>query len=251
MPTSSENQAAIVTGASRGIGLSIAAALVRDGFKVCITGRGEPGLIEAVESLGGSARATYVPGRADDPSHQRAVVEATMDRFGRIDVLVNNAGINPAFGPIVSIDLGAARKTLEVNVLGALAWTQAVYGAWMRDNGGVIVNLASAAGVQAAEGIGGYGVSKAALIALTRQLGYELGPTIRVNAVAPAIVKTRFAGALYEGREDEVAGKYPLARLGVPDDIAEAVAFLAGERSSWITGQTIVLDGGLMLGGRL
>jgi NAD(P)-dependent dehydrogenase (short-subunit alcohol dehydrogenase family) len=152
---------------------------------------------------------------------------------------------------VIKVGVEAARKTINVNVLGSLGWTQAAHAAWMKEHGGVVVNVASAAGLHAAEGIGMYGVSKAALIALTRQLGHELGPGVRVNAVAPAIIKTDFAKALYEGREDEVALAYPLGRLGVPTDVAEAVAFLAGPSSKWITGQTIVVDGGLLLGGRL
>lgn len=251
MNRDSPSPVAIVTGASRGIGLGIAGALVRDGLRVCITGRTESDLAAAVESLGGPGKVMYVAGKADDPDHQTATVNATIERFGSVDVLVNNAGINPTYGPIVSIDLKAVRKTFDVNILGALAWTQAVHKAWMKNNGGVIVNIASAAGFQAAEGIGVYGVSKAAVVALTRQLGHELGPGIRVNAVAPAIIKTDFAKALYDGREAEVAAAYPLGRLGAPNDVAEAVAFLAGDASTWITGQTIVIDGGLMLGGRL
>lgn len=242
---------ALVTGASRGIGLAIASALVRDGFRVCITGRTEATLEEAVETLGGPDRAMYRVGKADDPKHQVAAVTATVESFGSIDVLINNAGINPTYGPVITVGLEAARKTIDVNVLGSLAWTQAAYEAWMKDHGGVVVNVASAAGLHAANGIGMYGVSKAAVIALTKQLGYELGPGVRVNAVAPAVVKTDFAKALYEGREDDVARAYPLGRLGVPTDVAEAVAFLAGTSSTWITGQTVVIDGGVMLGGRL
>ena len=246
-----ESPVAIVTGASRGIGLAIAHALIADGYRVCITARDTVGLEAAVEQLGGQGRAMFVAGAADDAEHRRATVEATMDHFGRIDLLVNNAGINPAYGPLIDIDPAPARKTVEVNLLGTLAWTQEVYKAWQRENGGCVVNVASAAGLHAAEGIGIYGVSKAAVIALTRQLAHELGPRVRVNAVAPAVVKTRFAKALYDSREAEVAEQYPLARLGEPEDVAAAVAYLAGPTSSWVTGQTIVVDGGLLLGGRL
>jgi NAD(P)-dependent dehydrogenase (short-subunit alcohol dehydrogenase family) len=248
---STARRAAVITGASRGIGLAIAHAFVADGYRVCITGRTEQSLVEAVAELGGSAHAVHVAGAADDPEHRRATVAATLEQFGRIDTLVNNAGINPSYGPLIEVDIAAARKTLEVNVLGTLAWTQAVHAAWMGEHGGSIVNLGSVAGLHAAEGIGVYGTSKAAVIALTRQLGHELGPRIRVNAVAPAVVKTRFAKALYDGRESEVAARYPLARLGVPDDVAAAVAYLAGPNSGWITGQTLVIDGGVLLGGRL
>ena len=114
---------------------------------------------------------------------------------------------------------------------------------------GAIVNIASIAGVRPSPGIGYYGVSKSALIGLTLQLADELSPAVRVNAVAPAVVKTRFASALYQGREDELAKGYLLGRLGVPEDVASAVAFLASADASWITGQTLVLDGGLTLRG--
>jgi NAD(P)-dependent dehydrogenase (short-subunit alcohol dehydrogenase family) len=119
----------------------------------------------------------------------------------------------------------------------------------MGDHGGSVVNVASIAGLRPSPGIGLYGVSKAALIRLTTELAVELAPGIRVNAVAPAVVKTKFATALYEGREEQVSASYPLKRLGVPSDIAGAVTFLLSDEASWITGQTIVLDGGVTLVG--
>jgi NAD(P)-dependent dehydrogenase (short-subunit alcohol dehydrogenase family) len=121
----------------------------------------------------------------------------------------------------------------------------------MAEHGGCVVNMASVTGVTAATGLGVYGTSKAAVIAMTRQLGDELGPRVRVNAVAPGVIKTDFSRALYEGNESEVESTYPMRRLGTPDDIAGAVLFLASQDASWITGQTIVVDGGLTLGGRL
>jgi len=176
-------------------------------------------------------------------------VAKTIEAFGRLDMLVNNTGINPSYGPIADTDLAAAAKIFAVNVLAPLAWTKLVRDAWMGEHGGSIVNVSSVAGLRPSPGIGMYGVSKAALIRLTTELAVELGPGIRVNAVAPAVVKTKFATALYEGREDEVSAAYPLKRLGVPEDIAGAVAFLLSDQASWITGQTIVLDGGVTLSG--
>ena len=117
--------------------------------------------------------------------------------------------------------------------------------------GGAIVNISSISGIRPAPGIAFYGVTKAALIHLTEELAVELAPKVRVNAVAPAVVKTRFATVLYEGREEQVASTYPLGRLGVPDDVASAVAFLASDDAAWITGQTLVLDGGVLLKGGL
>jgi NAD(P)-dependent dehydrogenase (short-subunit alcohol dehydrogenase family) len=246
-----KDRVAIVTGASRGIGLGIAAELVRQGAKVCVTARGADALAAAVAELGGPDVAIAVPGKADDAEHHAETVARTMAAFGRLDMLVNNAGINPVYGPIADIDPAAAAKILAVNVLAPLAWTRRARDAWMGEHGGSIVNVSSVAGVRASPGIGMYGVSKAALIRLTVELAVELGPQIRVNAVAPAVVKTKFATALYEGREEQVSAAYPLKRLGVPEDIAGAVAFLLSDQASWITGQTLVLDGGVTLVGGL
>jgi NAD(P)-dependent dehydrogenase (short-subunit alcohol dehydrogenase family) len=246
-----KDRVAIITGASRGIGLGVAKELTERGAKVCITARKPEALEEAVGQLGGPDHAIFVPGKADDPDHQDEAVARTLDAFGRVDYLVNNTGINPVFGPMIDIDLSAAAKILAVNVLAPLAWTRKVRDAWMGEHGGAIVNVASIAGLRASPGIGFYGVSKAALIRATMELAVDLSPSIRVNAVAPAIVKTKFAGALIGEHEEAVSQAYPLKRLGIPADIASAVAFLLSDDSSWITGQTIVLDGGVSLGGGL
>jgi NAD(P)-dependent dehydrogenase (short-subunit alcohol dehydrogenase family) len=178
------------------------------------------------------------------------VVDTVLGQFGPVTTLVNNIGINPAYGPIGALDLGAARKMIDVNVLGTIGWVQEALRGGLSD-GGSIVNISSVSGVRPAPGIGFYGVTKAALIHLTEELAVELAPKVRVNAVAPAVVKTRFATALYEGREEEVAATYPLGRLGVPEDVAGAVAFLCGRDAGWITGQTLVLDGGVTLTGNV
>lgn len=237
---------ALITGASRGIGYSIAEAFVARGDRVCLTGRTEGTLKEAVDGLGAD-RAVYVVGKAHDEAHQAAAVERAMEVFGRIDYLVNNAGTNPVFGPIADLDLNAARKVFETNVISALGMAQKTWHAWQKDNGGAIVNIASVAGLAPSPFIAAYGVSKAALINLTQQLAHEFAPGVRVNAIAPAVVKTAFARALYEGREGEVAAGYPLGRLGVPSDIGGAAAFLTSGQSDWITGQTLVVDGGVSL----
>ena len=245
-----KERVAIVTGASRGIGLGIAAELVRQGARVCLTARRPEPLAAAVAELGGPDVAIAVPGKSDDADHQAETVARTIETFGRLDMLVNNTGINPVYGPIADTDLAAAAaKILAVNVLAPLAWTKLARDAWMGEHGGSVVNVASVAGLRPSPGIGLYGVSKAALIRLTTELAVELGPGIRVNAVAPAVVKTKFATALYEGREEEVSATYPLKRLGVPEDVAGAVAFLLSDQASWITGQTLVLDGGITLTG--
>ncbi|MCX4662491.1 SDR family oxidoreductase [Streptomyces uncialis] len=246
MTVRDSGRVALITGASRGIGYGIAAALVARGDKVCVTGRGEEDLREAVAKLGAD-RAVAVPGRAHDEEHQAVAVERAMEAFGRIDFLINNAGTNPVFGPMADLDLGAARKVYETNVISALGFAQRTWKAWQKDNGGAIVNIASVAGVSASPFIGAYGMSKAAMVNLTLQLAHEFAPGVRVNAIAPAVVRTGFASALYEGREEEVTAAYPLGRLGVPEDIGGAAAFLTSDQADWITGQTLTVDGGLFL----
>lgn len=239
-----DGRTAIVTGASRGIGLAIAQRLVADGARVVITARNQETLDEAADRLGGDEHALGVAGRADDSQHQDDVIQQAIRTFGSVDFLVNNTGINPTYGPIVELDLDAARKTFEVNCIAALAWVQKAHAAWMGTHGGAIVNVSSVSGIRAARNIGFYGATKAMLNSITELLALELGPGIRVNAVAPAVVKTRFASALYEGREDEASQAYPLKRLGVPEDVGGVVAFLLSEDAAWITGQTVVIDGG-------
>ncbi|HET7311133.1 MAG TPA: SDR family oxidoreductase [Mycobacteriales bacterium] len=244
-------KAALVTGATRGIGLGIAQEIVDRGGSVCITARKPDELEEAVRTLDpdGTGRAVSARGSADDAEHQQAAVAQTIEAFGRLDFLVNNAAVNPQYGPLMEADLGAVRKVFEVNVVAILAWTQQAWHAWLKDNGGAIINVASVGGLRAGSPIGAYNASKAAVIHLTRQLAVELGPRVRVNGIAPAVVKTKFARALYEGREDEVASHYPLKRLGVPEDTAKLAAFLLSDDASWITGETVTIDGGVTVGG--
>lgn len=245
-------RAAIVTGASRGIGLGIAERLLAEGASVCITARREAELEETLASLGAGDRAIAVRGAADDAEHRAAAVAATLEAFGSLDLLVNNAATNPLYGPSIEADLDAVRKILEVNVVAPLAWAQEAHRAWMGERGGVVLNVASAGGIVAGELLGPYNMSKAALIHQTRHLALELGPRIRVNAIAPAVVRTRFAAPLF-AEEDALAALYPLRRLGEPEDTAALAAFLLSDEASWITGQTIVADGGITLsdpGGR-
>lgn len=234
-----ENTVTLITGASRGIGRAIARRIMAEGGAVVITGRKQDALDAAVAELGPGA--SGIAGHADDPDHRAAVFAHIAERHGHLEHLVNNAGINPAYGPIVDVESSAARKILEVNVLATWEWTRAAMAAGLSRS---VVNLASVAGLGASPGIALYGISKAAVINLTAQLAYELAPQIRVNAVAPAVVKTTFARALYEGREDEVSAEYPLQRLGEPDDVAGPVAFLLSDDAAWITGQTLPIDGG-------
>ena len=207
-----------------------------------ITGRRQESLDAAVAELG--ERASAVAGKADDPTHRAEAFAHVAERHGRLDHLVNNAGINPAWGPVLQIDTAIAHKILAVNVIAALEWTRDAVAAGLTRS---VVNLSSVSGLSASPNISFYGVSKAAIINLTMQLAEELAPSLRVNAVAPAVVKTAFARALYEGREDEVSAQYPLGRLGEIDDVAGPVAFLLSDDAAWITGQTIVIDGGVSI----
>lgn len=244
-----EDRVAIVTGASRGIGLAVAQALIARGVRTCLTGRNAQPLAEAVATLGPD-RAMSVVGKAHDPEHQAETVARVLAEYGRIDYLVNNVGTNPVFGPVIDLPAETVHKILDINLVSAFGWTQQVYRAWQGEHGGAIVNVSSVAGLRPAPGLGIYGMSKAALGYLTEELAVELAPAVRVNAVAPAVVKTKFAAALYEGREEQAAAGYPLGRLGVPADVASAVVFLLSDEASWITGQTLVLDGGsTLLGG--
>jgi NAD(P)-dependent dehydrogenase (short-subunit alcohol dehydrogenase family) len=160
---------------------------------------------------------------------------------------VNNAATNPTFGPMIETEPAAVRKVLEVNVEGALSLTQLAWAAWMSEHGGTVVNVASLGGIRPSPFIGIYNASKAALLHMTRQLALELAPAVRVNAVAPGLVKTDFARALWQPDEAGSAARHPLRRIGVPDDVAAAVLYLASDAAAWITGATIVIDGGLSL----
>jgi NAD(P)-dependent dehydrogenase (short-subunit alcohol dehydrogenase family) len=237
---------ALITGGSRGIGLGIAARFVEAGANVMITSRTAEDLAEAAAGLvaGGAVeeRVAWTAAHVGKPEDARTCVADTLARFGRLDILVNNAGTNPYFGPMIDIDVARAQKTFEVNQLSVLVWTAAAVKAGLR---GSVINMASIGGLEVEPGIGWYNVTKAAVLHITRQLSFELAPDVRVNALAPGLVKTKLAAALWEGPgEDRIAAHVPLRRLGLPDDIATAALFLASDAASWVTGQTFVVDGG-------
>jgi NAD(P)-dependent dehydrogenase (short-subunit alcohol dehydrogenase family) len=255
MHISLEGKVALVTGASRGIGAAIARAYAVAGASVLVTSRKQEALDEVAAGIVdeiGADRAGDVAAfaaHAGDPEQIAACEAATLERWGRVDILVNNAATNPYMGPAVDIDLPRFDKTWEVNYRGPVVWVQEAWRAWMRDSGGIVVNMASTGGLTVAPGIGHYDVTKAALIHLTKTLAHELAPSVRVNAIAPGLVKTDFARALWEPDEAAAASRVPLRRLGEPEDIADAALFLASDMSSWITGQTLVVDGGSLLHG--
>jgi len=244
-----KEKVAIVTGGSRGIGFAIAQAYRAEGAHVVIAARKPDGLREARERLldcKGDGEVVTVVANAGEPDDAQRCVQDTVDRFGRLDILVNNAATNPYMGNLIDIDLPRAEKTVRVNQYGMLAWTRFAWRASMQKQGGAVINIASVGGLIVDPGIGYYNATKAAMLHMTRQLAYELGPQVRVNAIAPGLIKTELARAVWEAREGMLTAQLPTRRLGTPEDVANAAVFLAGDKSSWITGQTIVIDGGAL-----
>jgi NAD(P)-dependent dehydrogenase (short-subunit alcohol dehydrogenase family) len=240
-----DGKVAVVTGASRGIGRATAAALAGAGARVVLSSRKQEALEEAAAAIDGET--AVFAANAGEPEQAEACIAFAVERFGSVDVLVNNAATNPYAGPAIDIDLPRYDKTMQVNLRGPMVWTQAAYRASMGERGGVVVNVASAGAFSTEPTISVYNTTKAALVYLTRALAAELGPAVRVNAVAPGLVKTDMARALWERGEEAIAKRFPLKRLGVPEDIANAVLFLASDKSSWITGQTLTVDGGMLV----
>lgn len=237
---------AIVTGASRGIGLAAAKALAAAGATVVVTSRGAEAAQQAAEQVG--ADAIGIAAHATDEAAARSCVDTVLQRFGRLDILVNNAATNPAFGPMIAQDHARFTKTIDVNLWAPLLWTSLATTAWMGEHGGSVINTASIGGLAHEAGIGVYNTTKAALIYLTKQLALELSPRVRVNAVAPGLVRTKMAEALWKGHEPQVAERTALGRIGEPGDVAAAITFLASDAASWITGEVLVIDGGQHLG---
>ncbi|MFI6361861.1 SDR family oxidoreductase [Nocardia sp. NPDC050630] len=249
MTTDLLGKSALVSGASRGIGKAVAAELLRRGANVLITAR-KPEPLEAaaaeLRALGHPGEVSTLAGNSGDPDSRAAAVGRVVSEFGSLDILINNTGINPVYGSLMDADLEAVRKIFDVNVVAALGYMQEAYRAWMRDHGGAVVNVASVAGLRSTGVIAAYGASKAALIRLTDELAWQLGPSIRVNAVAPGVIKTKFADALYSADEERAASVYPMKRLGTPEDVAQLIGFLVSDEAKWITGETIRVDGGLL-----
>ncbi len=244
-----KDKVAVITGASRGIGEAIARTFVAHGAKVVLASRKLDGVKAVADTLGESAHAV-----AAHTGHESAcvsLIEAAVAHFGQVDVLVNNAGTNPYFGPMIDTDHGAWNKTFEVNLAGYFWLSREVARHLQaRRAGGSIVNVASVAGLEAAPFQGVYGATKAAVISMTKTLAFELGGSaIRVNAIAPGLIETRLASAIVQNDAlvAEVLRKTPLGRYGQPDEIAGAALFLASEAASFMTGQTMVVDGGMTI----
>lgn len=237
---------AIITGGSRGIGLAIGQRLAAAGANVVLTSRDQDSADAAAAQVKGNALgvAAHV---AEDDAAQRCI-DLTLERFGSIDILVNNAGTNPAFGPLIDQDHGRFAKIFDINLWGPLLWTSCAVKAWMGEHGGSVVNTASIGGMSFSPLMGMYNATKAALIHVTKQLALELSPGVRVNALCPGVVRTRLAEVLWKEHEQALSTKIPLGRIGEPVDVADAVAFLVSDAASWITGQTLVIDGGQILG---
>jgi NAD(P)-dependent dehydrogenase (short-subunit alcohol dehydrogenase family) len=248
--TSFAGRTALVTGASRGIGKAIAVAFAESGANVVLSSRKQEALDEVAEEIRGKHPEAQVLAKAahvGDPAAAQECVEASIDAFGSLDILVNNAGTNPYFGPLVDLDMPRAQKIFEINQLAMITWTQLAWKKWMSANGGAIVNIASIGGLATEPGIGFYNATKAAVMHLTRQFAAELAPGVRVNAIAPGVVRTHLAKALWENFEEQLSARLPMRRIGEPEDIAKAALFLAGDDASWMTGQTMVVDGGALI----
>jgi NAD(P)-dependent dehydrogenase (short-subunit alcohol dehydrogenase family) len=239
-----EGKVALVTGASKGIGAAIARMYAEAGASVMLSSRKIEALEETAAAIEGET--AVFAANAGRPEEAQAAVAATIDRFGRLDILVNNAATNPYYGPVIDVDLPRFDKIFEVNLRGPLVWTQEAWKQGMRETGGVVINISSVGGLKFTSPIGVYDISKAALIHLTKHLAGELGPKVRVNAIAPGLVKTDFARALWEPGGGEGDYPWPMRRLGEPADVAGAALYLASDLAAWVTGEVIVVDGGAL-----
>jgi NAD(P)-dependent dehydrogenase (short-subunit alcohol dehydrogenase family) len=240
---------AVITGASRGIGLAIAQQLADAGANVVLTSRKQESADAAAAQIGGNALGVAAHAVEEDAAQR--CIDLTLERFGSVDILVNNAGTNPAFGPLIDQDHGRFAKIFDVNLWAPLLWTSLAVKGWMGEHGGAVVNTASIGGMAFEVNLGLYNTTKAALIHVTKQLALELSPRVRVNAICPGVVRTRLAEALWKEHEQALSASTALGRIGEPADVADAVAFLVSDAASWITGETLVIDGGQLLGNAL
>jgi NAD(P)-dependent dehydrogenase (short-subunit alcohol dehydrogenase family) len=246
-----DGKVAIITGSSRGIGRSIAETMARLGAKVVISSRkAEPceEVAAAIKAEGGEA--TVIPCNIGRKDEVEALVAKTKAQWGQVDILVCNAAVNPSYGPMSDLTDDAFDKIMGSNVKSNLWLCNLVMPDMAKQGGGAVVIVSSIAGLRASPMLGGYGISKAADFALARNLAAEWGPkNVRINCIAPGLVKTDFAKALWENEEAVKRRNAitPLRRIGEPDEIGPIAAFLAAPASSFITGQVIVADGGVTI----
>lgn len=240
-----DGKVALVTGGSAGIGLGIAKTFAEAGASVMITSRKADKCEEAVAQIDGDV--DWKVSHVGDPEQGEACIDATIERFGAVDILVNNAATNPHAGPVIDVPLSKLDKTYEVNLRGPIAWTQIAWERWMREHGGNVINVVSVGAFKTSRELGVYGMFKAGFVYLTEQLAAEMGPQVRVNAIAPSVIRTDFARILWEGeRGAAVAEQLPLKRLGEPSDVGECALWLAAG-ADWVTGHTVILDGGSLV----
>lgn len=245
-----DKKVVLITGASRGIGLSIARAVAERGARVVIASRKQENVDEALQALsdvGEVMGTTCHVGSGDDIER---LVEFTVDRFGDPDVLINNAATNPHFGPTLDCSMEQWQKLFEVNLMAAIHSSRLCVPGMLRKGGGSIINVASVAGLRVYPGMGPYAVFKSALIMITRVLAAELGPEgIRVNAIAPGFVKTKFSEAVWSNPRlsQGIERQTPLRRMADPDEMAGIACYLASDASRFTTGTVQVVDGGLTL----
>ena len=249
-----DGKVALITGASRGIGKAIALSFAASGAQVVLASRKQAGLdmvAEEINSSGGEA--LPVAAHTGDESAVNHLVGKATEVFGGIDILVNNAATNPHFGPILTADEGQWAKILDTNLVGYFRVAKACSKPMINRGGGKIINIASVAGRIPLPGMGVYCVSKAGVLMLTKVLAVELAhENIQVNAIAPGFVKTKFSSALWEDAQihDATIKNIPQHRIADPEEITGAALFLASDASSYVTGETIVVDGGQILGGQ-
>ncbi|WP_298074100.1 SDR family oxidoreductase [uncultured Corynebacterium sp.] len=255
---------AIVTGGTRGIGHATALQLAASGANVVITGRKPETVVPAAEELQAAAREQNpdagrvigIAAHVADPEAAKKACAQAVEEFGRLDVLINNAGTNPAFGPVHKQSAEIMAKVFQINTIGPVIWTSAAIEAGLGkaarngDPAGAVVNVSSIGALSMEDYIGVYNASKAALLHLTKQMARELAPRIRVNSISPGVVRTKLSEALWKENEDSTSTLIPAGRIGEPEDIADAIAFLAAPTSSWLTGENLVVDGGMLVGNK-
>ena len=246
---------AVITGSSRGIGKAIAEAFAAHGAKVVISSRKAAAceaVAAAINAAHGETRAIAVPASLSSKDELANLVAHTQEAFGRIDILVCNAASNPYYGPLAGISDEQFRKILDNNIIANHWLVQMVAPQMVQRREGSIIIVSSIGGLRGNAIIGAYNVSKAADFQLARNLATEFGPhNVRVNCIAPGLIKTDFARALWENPEtlEKVTSTTPLRRIGLPEEIAGTAVFLASSASSFITGQAIVVDGGVTAAG--